>query len=56
MKCKKHPRYKGKRKPTSNCETCLSIYLALKTPRIIIKPNQVMKDKTRYNRKKKHKQ
>lgn len=55
MTCDKHPRYTGKRKPKSNCETCLKIYLALKKPRIIIRPNQVMKDKTRYNRKEKHK-
>ena len=26
MKCKKHPKYLGKRKPTSGCETCIEIW------------------------------
>lgn len=29
LKCKKHPKYKGLRKPTSGCETCWAIYLGM---------------------------
>jgi len=27
MTCKKHPKYKGIRKPRANCEACWRIYL-----------------------------
>ena len=27
MRCKKHPNYKGERKPTTNCEACCIKYL-----------------------------
>lgn len=53
-KCNKHPKYKGKRKPKHECLTCLSYYLTLSNrPRVIPKPTKIIKDKTKYNRKKK---
>jgi len=55
QKCKKHPKYNGRRLPKHECTECLSLYLSLhKTPRLLPKPTKVIKDKTKYNRKKKH--
>lgn len=51
-KCHVHKKYRGKRKPKYQCETCLSLYLTLKSPRILPMPTKVIPDKTRYNRKK----
>lgn len=55
--CKKHPKYKGKRYPWSECVACLKIYLQLNNkPRLPIPPStKAMKDKSKYTRKKKHK-
>lgn len=58
-KCPVHPKYKGKKKPkhsdNKDCR-CAEIYLTLKSkPRILPKPTKVMKDKSKYTRKKKHK-
>lgn len=55
-KCDKHPKYKGKRKPKYECVDCLNLYLLLKSkPRSLPMPTKVIKDKSKYNRKKKHK-
>lgn len=51
-KCLKHPKYKGKGKPKHECTTCLSMYLALRVPRMLPRPTKVIKDKTKYDRKK----
>jgi len=54
--CSKHKKYSGKRKPKTECFECLAIYIELhKTPRILLPPNEVFKDKTKYTRKNKHK-
>lgn len=53
QKCKKHPQYKAKRKPTAECVECLEIWLALQTPRVGVYPTKKHKDKTKYSRKKK---
>lgn len=51
-KCDKHPKYKGKRKPKYQCESCLKLYLLLhKAPRALHRPTKVIPDKTKYNRK-----
>ena len=56
LKCKKHPKYKGKKKPSYECVSCLEIYFSLhKKPRILPKPTLIIKDKSKYNRKEKHK-
>ena len=56
LKCDKHPKYKGKKKPKYECTQCLSIYLTLsKKPRVLPMPTKVIKDKSKYNRKEKHK-
>ena len=53
--CDKHPKYKGKKKPKYECIDCLNFYLLLKSkPRVLPMPTKVIKDKTKYNRKKKH--
>lgn len=55
-KCDKHPKYKGKNKPKYQCVDCLSLYLLINSkPRMPHKPTKVIPDKTKYNRKKKHK-
>lgn len=55
-RCEKHPKYKGKNKPKTECLVCLDIYFSMhKSPRAPIKPTQVIKDKSKYTRKKKHK-
>lgn len=54
--CPKHPKYRGKKKPKSNCVDCLSIYSNLMMrPRSEFRPTKVIRDKTKYTRKKKHK-
>ena len=53
--CPKHPKYKGKGKPKHDCYTCLGLYIALSKPRMLPRPTKVIKDKTKYNRKNKHK-
>jgi len=55
-RCDKHPKYTGKKEPKNGCVGCLNLYLKLhKKPRLPIKPTKIIKDKTKYNRKKKHK-
>ena len=59
FKCSKHSKYKGKKEPKYKvpCAKCLSIYLLLhKKPRLKPMPTKIIKDKTKYNRKKKHKE
>lgn len=58
MKCPIHPKYKGKKKPklsnNKDCK-CTEIYLKLKNkPRVLPMPTKVYKDKSKYDRKKKH--
>jgi len=57
-KCKKHPKYKAKRVPTSQCTECMTLYIAM--GKLIRKPNapptKVFPDKTKYNRRNKHKE
>lgn len=56
-KCKKHPKYGGRRLPKHECTECLSIYFKLhKSPRVLPKPTKVIKDKSKYTRKKKYKE
>ena len=55
LKCSKHPKYTGKKKPKHECEECLTIYIRLSKPRILPMPTKVIKDKSKYNRKDKHK-
>ena len=52
-KCEKHPKYKGKKKPSYQCTKCLEIYLRLRTPRAPHKPTRVITPK-KY-KKEKHK-
>lgn len=52
--CPIHKKYKGKKKPTNECPTCLQVYFSrLRTqappPE---KKNQVIPDKSKYNKKK----
>lgn len=55
--CSKHPKYTGKRAPRSGCGECLKIYLEKRKTktRVILPPNKVHRDKTKYTRKKKYK-
>lgn len=54
--CNKHTKYNGKNKPKYECVACLNYYLLLKSkPRALPKPTITFKDKTKYNRKDKHK-
>lgn len=56
-KCTKHPKYKGTKMPKHECTQCLSLYFSLHNkPRLLPKPTKVIKDKTKYDRKKKHKE
>ena len=58
LKCEKHPKYKGKKPPKRKvpCLKCFEIYLLISNkPRILPMPTKVIKDKSKYNRKKKHK-
>lgn len=60
-KCEKHPKYKAKKPPglaSLACEgcKCLTLYLLYSNkPRIGVMPTKVVKDKTKYTRKEKHK-
>ena len=54
--CSIHKKYKGKRVPKNECPECLAFYLLLKNrPRILPRPTKVMRDKSKYTRKDKHK-
>lgn len=56
LSCQKHPKYKGKRKPKRECEVCLGIYFTFNPGRIPLpRPQPPIRDKTKYSRKKKHK-
>lgn len=55
MKCSKHKKYTGKKKPKYECLECLNLYFVLKKPRSLPKPTKVFKDKKKYNRKKEKK-
>lgn len=56
MKCEKHPKYKGRSKPKYECLVCLNIYIKIKSkPRILPKPTKIIKDKTKYDRKRDNK-
>jgi len=56
LKCPKHPKYKGKKVPKYQCIECLALYFKMKSkPRVLPMPTKIIKDKTKYNRKKKHK-
>jgi len=57
-KCKKHPKYKGSKIPSNGCSECFNYYMSLYKGRSRLPPlprNKVVKDKTKYNRKKKFK-
>lgn len=56
-KCNKHPKYTGNKKPKYECVECLNIWLSLGGSKRIPTPppTKVFKDKTKYSRKKKHK-
>lgn len=50
--CSRHPRYKGKSKPKVECWDCAEIWVVMSTQlKPVSKPNQVHKDKKKYNRK-----
>ena len=54
--CPKHPKYKANKKPTTQCTSCLSFYLAKKGKRIpVAPPGFTMKSPKDYTRKPKHK-
>lgn len=59
MKCKLHPKYKGIKPPTSTKEGCIcsDIYFNINKLKVRapILPTKVIKDKSKYNRKIKHK-
>ena len=57
MKCKIHPKYNGKKRPTLTTAvwfgcTCAEIWLKLQIPRLGVQPTKVIPDKTKYDRKK----
>jgi hypothetical protein len=56
-RCSKHPKYTGKRAPKTQCLECLSYYIKLgkMTRGVMPPPTKIFKDKTKYSRKKKHK-
>lgn len=58
IRCPIHPKYKGKKEPkyseNPDCK-CYSVWLKLRKPRVIPMPTKVVKDKSKYTRKKKHK-
>lgn len=54
-KCPVHPKYKGKKKPkmtdNKDCK-CAELFLLLKNkPRVLPMPTKVIKDKSKYDRK-----
>ena len=56
VKCTKHPKYTGKRIPKTECTCCLTLYFQMHDkPRAPIKPTRIIRDKTKYRRKDKHK-
>lgn len=57
LKCHKHPKYRGDKKPKYQCDQCLTIYATLNRHkhRAPIIPTKVIPDKTKYSRKQKHK-
>jgi len=56
FKCKIHKKYKGNKLPKYKCVVCYALYLKIKSkPRVLPMPTKVIKDKSKYNRKKKHK-
>ena len=57
--CKKHTKYTGKKEPKYKvpCPDCIALYLLLHNkPRILPIPTKKFKDKSKYTRKKKHKE
>ena len=59
MICQVHPKYRGKKQPklcnNKDC-ICPKIYLEMhRKPRTLPMPTKIIKDKTKYYRKKKHK-
>ena len=55
-RCKKHPKYTGKKTPTNECVECLNLYFKKHAaPRMPVKATKVIKDKTKFTRKEKHK-
>lgn len=55
-KCSKHPKYKINKKPSYECEECLSLYLRFKgTRKPIAPPSKAFKSLKAYTRKNKHK-
>ena len=55
MKCPKHPKFKGSKEPKNQCPVCTEMFLLLsRAPRTGVKPTKVFKDKSKYNRKEKH--
>jgi hypothetical protein len=56
LTCPKHPKYKGKRPPKNICPVCFKIWALLAgRQRVGVKPTKIMKDRTKYSRKAKHK-
>lgn len=54
--CIKHPKYKGKKKPKTQCEGCLTIYFnrGSNVRKPTAPPSKVFQDKSKFNRKRKH--
>jgi len=54
--CQKHPKYRGNKKPNNLCPDCLILYFKISNkPRIGVLSSKIIKDKTKYTRKIKHK-
>ena len=53
--CSKHPKYKGRKEPKNGCLECLLMYIRMPSFRAPIRPTKIIKDKSKYTRKKKHK-
>lgn len=55
--CTSHPKYRGKKEPKNECEDCLALYMFFYRERGVGKrPQPPEKDKTKYLRRKKHKE
>ena len=56
VKCNKHPKYKGVKRPINNCIECLNFWSSFgaNKTRETLPPNKVFKDKSKYSRKDKH--
>jgi len=50
-KCKKHPKYTGKKLPKKPCIFCLILYTDMRHVRHPVMPTKVVKSKKVYNRK-----